>query len=107
MVRDVLDVQANNWIPRREQVCGSEGKGWVQAAGSGISRTSILMSDPVVEQVTVEKQKSMTIMEQVKAQGEQIPKLSNVVMELEQSVSQSSHRQPTQSTSSRACVCYG
>ncbi|KAF5203670.1 hypothetical protein FRX31_006743 [Thalictrum thalictroides] len=84
------------------QVCGPEGKGRVRAAGTGISRTSMLMSAPAIEQVNVEKQKSMTIMEQVKAQGEQIAKLCKVVMELEQSVSQSSHRQPNESGSSHA-----
>ncbi|KAF5204137.1 hypothetical protein FRX31_006276 [Thalictrum thalictroides] len=60
------------------------------------------MSAPAIEQDTVEKQKSMTIMEQVKAQGEQIDKLWKVVMELERSVSQSSSRQPTESASYRA-----
>ncbi|PIA50751.1 hypothetical protein AQUCO_01200174v1 [Aquilegia coerulea] len=102
MVCDVLDLRANKWIARREAVCGIEGMGRVRAAGTGISRTSILMSAPAVEQVTVENQTFMTIMEQVKAQGEQIAKLWKVVKELEQSVSQSSHRQPTESASSRA-----
>ncbi|KAF5206082.1 Eukaryotic translation initiation factor isoform 4g-1 [Thalictrum thalictroides] len=101
MVSDVLDLRANKWIPRREEVCGIEGMGRVRAAGTGISRTSILMSAPAIEQDSVEKQTSMTIMEQVKAQGEEIAKLRKVVMELEQSVSQSSYRQPTESASSR------
>ncbi|KAF5188561.1 hypothetical protein FRX31_021852, partial [Thalictrum thalictroides] len=83
-------------------VCGPEGKGRVRAASTGISRTSMLMSALVIEQVIVEKQKSMTIMEQVKSQGEQVAMLCKVVMELEQSVSQSSHRQPTESASSHA-----
>ncbi|KAF5191184.1 Eukaryotic translation initiation factor isoform 4g-1 [Thalictrum thalictroides] len=125
MVGDVLDLRVNKWIPRREeadleplpkpqiasfkllaisfaQVCGIEGMEQVEAAGTGISRSSILMSAPAIEQDTVEKQKSMTIMEQVKAQGEQIAKLWKVVMELERSVSQSSYRQPTESASSHA-----